>query len=133
MRQGCGVRSELLGDDHRRREALALQQLGHQLDGRSASAPALDQDLEDFALVVDGAPKVHPLAADPDHHLVEVPLRSGTRAVLAQSPREHRPELDDPVSDGFVRDVETAFGEQLLDVAVALTKQSAWRCYEFTA
>jgi hypothetical protein len=28
---------------------------------------------EDFALVVDSTPEVHPLAGDPHHHLVQVP------------------------------------------------------------
>ena len=37
----------------------------------------------------------------------------------AQSSRERRPELEDPLPDCLVGDVETAFGEQLLNVAVA--------------
>jgi len=32
--------------------------------------PALNQHVEDLALVIDGAPKVHPLPGDPHHHLV---------------------------------------------------------------
>ena len=34
---------------------------------------ALNQHVEDLALVIDGTPEVHPLAGDPHHHLVEVP------------------------------------------------------------
>ena len=37
----------------------------------------------------------------------------------AQPAREQRPELENPLPDGFVGDVETAFGEQLFNVAVA--------------
>ena len=33
----------------------------------------MDQQIEDFALLVDGAPQVHPPAGDPHDHLVEVP------------------------------------------------------------
>jgi hypothetical protein len=98
---------------------LALYQLAHQLDRRSSVTPALDEDVEDLALVVDGAPEIHPHAADPDHHLIEMPPRSRTRTALAESSREHRPELEDPTPDRLVRDIETPRGEQLLDVAVA--------------
>jgi hypothetical protein len=35
----------------------------------TAVAP-LEQHVEDLALVIDGAPEVHPLAGDLDHHLV---------------------------------------------------------------
>ena len=40
----------------------------------------LDQHVEDLAFVVDGTPEVHPLAGDPDNHLVQVPsiARPGT-------------------------------------------------------
>jgi hypothetical protein len=36
----------------------------------SAVALALNQHVEDLTLVVDGPPEAHPLAGDPDHHLV---------------------------------------------------------------
>jgi predicted metal-dependent hydrolase len=40
---------------------LLLEQLAHQPQRRPAVASALDQHVEDFALVVDGPPEVHPL------------------------------------------------------------------------
>ena len=40
-------------------------------------APALNQHVEKLALVIDGAPQVHPFAGNPDHHLVEVPYVDG--------------------------------------------------------
>ena len=79
MLEGRGVGSRLVGDDQRRLEAVALQQLAHQLHGRVPVAPALDQHVEDLAFVVDGSPEVHLLAADPDDHLVEMPLRARGR------------------------------------------------------
>jgi hypothetical protein len=36
-------------------------------------AAALNQHVENLALVIDGAPQVHPLARDANDHLVEVP------------------------------------------------------------
>ena len=48
-------------------------------------ASALNQHVEDLALVVDGPPEVHPLASNPDYHLVEVPAsaREGSRRGFA--------------------------------------------------
>ena len=34
---------------------------------RPSVAPALNQHVEDLALVIDGAPEVHPLPGDPHH------------------------------------------------------------------
>jgi hypothetical protein len=40
---------------------------------RPAVAATLDQHIKDLALVIDGTPEVHPLAGDPNNHLVQVP------------------------------------------------------------
>jgi hypothetical protein len=47
-----------------------LEKLAHQPQGCSGTSAALYQHIEDPALVVDGAPEVHSLAGDPDHHFV---------------------------------------------------------------
>jgi hypothetical protein len=69
--------------------------------------------------VIDGTPKVHPLAGDPHHHLVQMPVIAGPRASPAQLLGDHRPKLQHPTSHRLIRQVEPALGEQLLDVAVA--------------
>jgi hypothetical protein len=53
------------------------EQLAHQPKCRALVAPALNQHVENLALVIDGAPQVHSPAGDPDHHLVEVPYVDG--------------------------------------------------------
>ena len=45
--------------------------------GRAGAAPALNHDVEDISVVVEGAPKIVLLAADADEHLVHVPLVAG--------------------------------------------------------
>ena len=50
-------------------ETLRSHQLARELDGCTPVSPALDQDLEDLAFMIDGAPEIHPLAGDPDNHL----------------------------------------------------------------
>src|SRR4029077_2840826 len=51
---GCIAGSQLIGDDHIRREALLLQQSTHELCGRSLVSSPLHEQVENFALAVDG-------------------------------------------------------------------------------
>src|SRR5215471_4636503 len=61
----------------------------------------------------------HPLASDPNHHLVEVPAIAGPRTAAAKPSRDHRAEFQHPTPDGFVGDVEPPLGEEFLDVTIA--------------
>jgi hypothetical protein len=67
------VGAQLVSRQQFRREALFPKELAHQPECRALVAAALNQHIENLALVIDGAPQVHPLAGDADHHLVEVP------------------------------------------------------------
>ena len=100
-------------------KALLLQQLAHQPLGCPLVPARLDQDVEDLALLVDGAPQVHAPAGDAHDHLIQMPPIARPGAPLPQSPREERTEFQDPAPDRFVGQVEPAFGKELLDIAVA--------------
>ena len=56
-------------------------------------APALDKDVEDVAVLVDGPPQILTTAVDRQEHLVEVPLVAGSGLAAAQAGREDRSEL----------------------------------------
>ena len=56
-------------------DRLVVQKTSEQLQGRLCVPPALDNEVEDFALIVNRAPEVHPLPTDPADHLVEMPSR----------------------------------------------------------
>ena len=65
---------------------MPLEELAEQAFGGLRVAPALDQDIENEAILVDGTPKPMRLPGDADDDLVEVPLvatarRSPTDAV----------------------------------------------------
>jgi hypothetical protein len=82
-------------------------------------ASALNQHIEDLAFVIDGAPQVHSPAGDPDHHLVEVPSIARAWPALPQVPPDHGAEFQHPAPHRLIGDIEPAFGEELLHVAVA--------------
>ena len=96
-----------------------LSSPAHELPGRRLVPPPLHQNAQNFALVVDRAPQIHPIVANADDHFIQMPSRAWSRALASKSPRESGPKLQHPASDGFVRNVETALREQLLHIAVA--------------
>src|SRR5260370_4098760 len=114
-----GVGAELVGDQQFRRETLLLEQLAHQPQPRTGVASALDQHVEDLALVIDGTPQIHALAGDAHYQLVEMPAVARPRATLAQPSRDRGTELQHPAPHRFVGDIEPSFGQQFLDIAVA--------------
>src|SRR6266851_8978927 len=76
-------------------------------------------EVEDLAFVVGRAPEIHPLASDPDHHLVQVPAIARPRTVMPQPLRDHRSEFQYPIADALVGEVEPTLCKQLLNVAIA--------------
>ena len=60
---------------------------GHcHISGRWApeALATLDQKVEHFAFVIDGAPQEEMVAADPHHHLVKMPVRRWRPAAAAE-------------------------------------------------
>jgi 2-hydroxy-3-oxopropionate reductase len=78
-----------------------------------------------LALVIHGTPEIHPLAADPNDHLVEMPPGAWPRAPLAKLPGKCRSELEDPAAHGLVGDNDAALGHEVLDVAIAQSEPNA--------
>jgi len=66
---GRRVRLQLVRDHDPRRPALPLQQLAQQPLGRLGVAPALDQNVQHDAVLIDGAPEIVRLAGDPEDDL----------------------------------------------------------------
>ena len=69
--------------------------------------------------MIDGAPQVHPLAGDPNDHLVKVPSIARAWTAAPQIARDHGTEFQHPAPHCFVGHVEPALGQEILDVAVA--------------
>src|SRR5437764_3486291 len=62
MPEGSAVRAQLVGRHLFRREALFAEQLAYEPDSCALVSSALNQDLQDLALMIDRAPQVHMLA-----------------------------------------------------------------------
>src|SRR3954470_3272652 len=71
---GGGVAAQLVGEQHTRRLSLLLQQFAQQAFGGLLIAPALYEDVEDKAFLVDRAPEPILLAGNGDDDLIKVPF-----------------------------------------------------------
>jgi hypothetical protein len=83
MPERRGVGAQLVSDQQSGCEPLLLEQLTPQPQRRASVASALNQHVEDLALVIDGTPQIHPLAGDPHHDLIEVPTIAWPRTAPA--------------------------------------------------
>ena len=79
----------------------------------------MDKQVEDLAFGVDGAPQIHLPAADPDEHLVEVPAPVRDWTPRPQPACDQRAEDQHPAPDRLVGDLDTALGQEFLDISVA--------------
>ena len=116
---GGGVALQLVGDQHTRCPALLLKELAEQALGRGPVATALDEDIENEAILVDGTPEPLLLACDADDDLVEVPFVATTRRPPADGLCEFLPEFQAPLPDRFMRHRDAAGGQHLLHHAQA--------------
>src|SRR5437762_5232253 len=77
---GSGVALQLVSDKHTRCAPLLLEDLAEQAFGGLLVTPALDENIENEPVLVDGTPEPMLLPGDADDDLIEVPLdRKSTR------------------------------------------------------
>ena len=111
------VGSESVSDDRLRLDRLVAKETPEKLQCRCRVPAWLNDQVEDFAFVVDRSPKVHALTADLADHLVEVPATRGWMPAFLQVRRDLGTELGHPAADCFIAHVDAPLGQQLLDVA----------------
>jgi hypothetical protein len=119
----CGtVALELVRDDHPGNILAALEQLAEEFLRSPLVSPALDQDIEDIAGLIDSPLEIVPLTMNREQHLVQVPLvaRSGTPAPELIGIRLRK--LAAPLPDRLVAHRDAACKQQLFYIAVAETE-----------
>ena len=100
---GGDVAFQLIGDEHAQCSTLFLQEVAEQAFGGRLVAPALEQDIEDEALLVDGMPEPVFRPGDGENDLVEVPLVATARCAPTDPAGEFLPEFEAPLPDRLVR------------------------------
>src|SRR5258707_14798110 len=116
---GRGVALQLVRDEHTRGSTLLLEELAEQALGGLLVAPALDKNIENEAVLVDGTPEPMLLPGEDDEDLIQVPLVDTDRRSSSDAAVEFPAEFQAPLPDRLVRHRDTAGGQHLLDHAQA--------------
>src|SRR4051812_39497587 len=95
------VTGQLVRDQDTRGPALLFQQLAEQALGGLFVPPALDENVEHEAILVDGPPEPVLRSADHQAHFVEVPLVSRVWQLAADLVGEVLAELAPPLAHGL--------------------------------
>src|ERR1700726_2277089 len=115
---GSGVAFQLVGDEHTRGSTLLLEELAEQAFGGLLVAAALDENIENEAVLVDGTPEPMLLPGEADAHLIEVPFVATARRSPTDAVGEFPAEFEAPLPDRL-QHRDTAGGQHLLDHAQA--------------
>ena len=112
------VALKFIGHDHARHVIKALQQASEKPFGRLAISPWLNEDVENEAVLIHGTPRIVLHALDPDEHLVQVPLVSGSWAA-SQKGCEGLAKLLAPPTNRLIRDDNATISQKQLDIPKA--------------
>ena len=116
------VAAQLVGDQSHGLTLLALQQLAKKACGSPAVAMRLDEDIDDVAILIDGAPEIVPPSLDGDEDLVQVPDVAQPALSTREPASVCRTEREAPQPDRFVGHREAALGQEIFDIAKAHTE-----------
>ena len=104
LAQSHAVASQLIRHDHAWHVIEALQQSSKEAFGCLGIPPLLNEDVENEAVLIHGTPRIVLHALDPDEHLVQVPLVSGSWAAASQKGCEGLAKLLAPPTNCLMRD-----------------------------
>jgi len=107
----------VVGDHRTGRITLFPQKLAYQPDRSALVALALHQNVEHFALSIDGTPQIDQPAIDFDEYLVKMP--SGMRLGPASSKVscDHGTEVFHPAPHRLIGDDNAAFSQDQLNIS----------------
>src|SRR5260370_39908110 len=99
---GRGVAPQLVVDEHTRGATLLLEELAEQALGGLLVAPALDENIENEAVLVDGTPEPMLLPGDADDDLIQVPFVATARRSPTDPVGESQAEFKAPLPHRLV-------------------------------
>jgi hypothetical protein len=98
--------------------ALAPEKLSHEFQCCPLVSTLLNQDVENFAFTIHGAPQVHLLAADIHENFVDVPMIKGSRTAFTDPAGIGLSELQHPQTDRFIADVDSSLREKIFNITI---------------
>jgi hypothetical protein len=111
------IAPELISDQLPRQRALSLQHLAKEPLSSSFVSSLRHQYVENITVLIHCSPEIHLLSLDLDEDLIDVPDVAQSTLLPSQRPSVLRSELPTPEADGFVRNDDATFGQQILNIA----------------
>ncbi len=108
---GSLIAAKLVSDEYTRHILACLEQFAEEFLRGSLVAPALHQDIEHIAVLIDGPPQVVGLAVDLQENLIEEPLVAWSRTPSSQLIGIGLPEPQTPLTYRLVRHNHATFRE----------------------
>ena len=113
------IASEFVGDQFPWNFSLILQHSSKE----PLSGPLVPlfrhQDVEGVAVLIDSTPKIEPLSSNFHEQLIHMPDFAQSPLSLSEPSSVFRSELQTPESDGFMRNHDATFGQQVLHISKA--------------
>ena len=119
---GGSVALEFVGDDHARDVDQAFQKFAEELLRCPLVAPALYQNVEYIAVLINGPPQIVMLPLDGQKHLIEVPLIAGSWTLTTQLIGILLAELATPLANRLIRHSNATFTQELFHIPEAQTE-----------
>jgi hypothetical protein len=110
------VAPQLVGHEHPWHVLQALQKSPEEALRRVGITPGLNEDVENNAILVDGAPQIVLHALDPDEDFVHVPFVSRAAPAAAQAVGETRSEFLAPAPYCLIGDNNPALSQKQLNI-----------------
>ena len=110
-----GVGTELVGNQNAGSARLFADELAQKPLRRSAISSALNQRVDDEAVLIDGSPKPVFLAIDRDNDLIQMPLIAQLRRASADTISEISSKLLAPTPHGFMADDNVTRRQKVFD------------------
>jgi hypothetical protein len=127
---GRPIALQLIRDHHARDVLAAFEELAEELLRGRLISPALDENIQDVAVLIHSPPSVVALAIHCQKHLIEVPLISRLGAAVPQLIGILLSKFPAPLADRLIRHDDASGEEKFLHVAVAQTEpeisQTPW-------
>jgi hypothetical protein len=92
----CRIASKVVGGQLVRDSPSAFQALAEEAPGNTLVLAALDEDIQDLTILVDGTPKILAFALNRHRNLIEEPTLAKRPSLLAEASRVVKPKPGTP-------------------------------------
>ena len=113
------VRPQFVRDHCLWQKAIFLQELAHQFQRCGLIPLGLDQHVQNLSFTINGSPEIDQASIALQIGFVEMPYSVRLRPAFAKICRDCGSKMLDPATHGFVGDQDSAFRQQIFNVAEA--------------